>query len=300
MHKKRDKARDKWEEQVSDALYEVGRAVDRCWAALVRDMPEDRPSLLKTFHDLCKELQYLESIHSKIRRLRRVELLRTHLVMMKLEGDDPAARRQLKREFASAFELDSPVPFKLQGPKPQEYLTKERLVKGQELALEVGGGVIALDESIRQYLKSSGYADMGPRWPDYLDELTSLYDRPLLDCLQPPSKGAKPRREQIAREVLSILKEARESGGSIALSYELRHMAPPLTWGEVVYHFLRDPESTKGETGKALREYLRLFRKRSCLECGKLFPVSKSSLNLLCNSCSARLRQRNHRKGKVD
>ena len=68
--------------------------------------------------------------------------------------------------------------------------------------------------------------------------------------------------------------------------------------GEVVYHFLRDPANTKGKRGEALGEFLGLFRKRYCLECDELFTASKSSLRLVCQRCSNKLRKRRERERK--
>lgn len=278
---------------MSEELHELDRAIDRCRHILVHEIPEDTPSLLQIFHILCEELRHVELAHRKMHRLRTLGRLMMSLVMMDLEEREPQARRQLERELASVLDFDSFAPFNLHGLRLQ-CLPKERLDKGQVIALEVAEGVIELDRSVRKYLKGRGWADRGPRWPDYLNELTWLRDRELLDYLHLP-EGPKQREELIAREVISIVEKDQESHGSKKLRDDLRYMNPPLTWGEVVYHFLRAPETTKGERGRVLREFLSLFRKRYCLECDTLFTGPKSSPRLTCQRCYNKLRKQKER-----
>lgn len=273
---------------MSEELYELDQAIDCCRAALAQE----------DVYVLCKELRHLELIHRKMHRLRALGRLRVGLLMMDLEEREPQVRPQLKRELASVFDFDSPAPFNLHEVMPKKRLPKERLDKGQAIALEVGEGVIELDQSVRKYLKARGWADRGPRWPDYLNQLAWLRDRALLDYLRPASEGPKPDEEKVARQVLSLVEKNQESCGSRKLRDDLRGMGPPLTWGEVVYHFLRDPVNTKGKRGEALGEFLGLFRKRYCLECDELFTASKSSLRLVCQRCSNKLRKRKERERK--
>jgi len=289
---------------MSDELYELDQAIGRCAAALVQKLPEDTPGLLQTFRVLCEELRHLELIHSKMHQLRYFGRLIIGPVMRELEERDPQVRRQLKREFASVFDSDSGVPFNLHGVMSQKQLSKERLDKGQCLALVVGEGLIELAWSVQEYFKaleiSKGLEWMGkgPWWPDFLDELTRLHDSALLDYLHPPSEGQEPFEEELGREVLSLVEKDQESHGSKKLRDDLRDMNPPLTWGEVVYYILRAPENTKGERGRALREFLIPFFRRRCLECDELFTVSKSSLRLTCPRCSNKSRKRRERARK--
>ena len=155
--------------------------------------------------------------------------------------------------------------------------------------------VIKLDQSVRDYLRSSGLGDRGPRWSDYLNEVTWLCDRALLDYAKPPPEGQKPWEELMAWEVFSMVEKDQESHGTIRLREDLRDMDPPVTWGEVVYHFLREPETTRGEKGKALRDFLCLFKKRYCLECDKLFTWKSSRTGLICPTCLSKLRKRKQR-----
>lgn len=289
---------------MSEELYELDQAIGRCAAALVQKIPEDTPDLLQTFRVLCEELRHLELIHSKMHQLRYFGRLIIRPVMRELEERDPQVRQQLKRKLASVSDSDSRAPFNLRGVMPQKCLPKDRSYKGQVTALEVGEGVIELALSVQEYLKGFEYLkglewmDRGPWWPDFLDELTRLHDRALLDYLHPPSEGQEPFEEELAREVLSLVEKDKESHGSRKLSDELRHMNPPLTWGEVVYHILQAPENTKGKRGRALREFLIPFFRRRCLECDELFTVSKSSLCLTCPRCSNKLRKRRERERK--
>lgn len=295
---------------MSEELYELDRAIDHCRDALVHNIPDenvaDVPALLQTFHVLREKLWHLELIHRRMHRLRYFSRLIIRPVMRELEKRDPQVRRQLKRELASVFDFDSDsgVPFNLHGVMPQKRLPKGRLAKGQVIALKVGEAVIELARSVQEYLKDFEclkgleWMDRGPGWPDLLDELTRLHDRALSDYLHPPSEGQEPFEEELARELLSIEEKDRESHGNDKLSDELRHMNPPLTWGEVVYHILQDPDTTEGKRGRALREFLSPFRKRFCLECDELFTVSKSSLRLICPRCSTKLRKRRERERK--
>jgi len=212
--------------------------------------------------------------------------------MTALEEREPQAR-QLKRELASVFDVEPFAPFDLHGVTPWKHFSKERLDKGQELALAVGEGVVEFDRSAREDLRKDlpGWVDRGPQWPEYLNALTWLNDRALLDYIKPDWKEPKLSEELIARDVLSIVEKDQESHGSKKIRDHLRDMNPPLTWGEVVYHFLS--ETTKGESG-ALREFLSLFRKRYCLECDELFTAPKSS-RLTCRRCLNRLNKRKER-----
>jgi hypothetical protein len=219
------------------------------------------------------------------------------LVPKGARGISDTVWEQLKREVASVFDVDSFAPFNLRGIILQR-LSKERLAKGQSLALVVGEGLIELDRSVGEYLKDIGWADRGSRWPDYLNELTWLRDKVLLDYLHPCPEGLKPHEELLAREVLSIVEKGQESHGSKKLRDDLRDMNPPLTWGEVVYHFMQDPENTKGKRGRTLQEFLSLFRKRYCLECDELFTGPKSGPRLTCPRCSNKLRKRRERAKK--
>lgn len=295
---------------MSDELHELDQAIGRCAAALVQKLPDesvaDVPALLQTFHVLCEELRHLKLIHRKMHQVRYFGRLIIRPVMRKLEERDPQIRRQLKRELASVFDFDSDsdAPFNLHGLMPQKCLPQDRLAKGQAIALVIGEGVIELAWSVQEYLKGFEclkgleWMDRGPGWPDFLDELTRLHDRVLLDYLHPPSEGQEPFEEELAREVLSLVEKDQESHGSRKLRDDLRDMNPPLTWGEVVYHFLQDPENTKGKRGRTLREFLIPFFGRRCLECDELFTVSKSSLRLTCPRCSNKLRKRKERARK--
>lgn len=273
---------------MSEELYELDQAIDRCRAALAQE----------DIYALCKELRHLESIHHKMHRLRALGRLRLGLLMMELEEGEPQARRQLEKALVSVFDIDSFAPFNLHGMMPKKRLPKERLDKGQVTALEVGEGLIELDRSVRKYFKDRGWADRGPRWPEYLNQLTWLRDRVLLDYLQPASEGPKPDEEKVAREVLCIVEKSQESRGSRKLRDDLKDMDPPLTWGEVVYHFLHDPINIKGKRGEALGEFLGLFRRRYCLECDELFTAPKSGLRLVCQRCSNKLKKRKERERK--
>lgn len=284
-------------EHMSEELQKLDQSIDHCRVALSHKIPEDTLSLLQTFHVICEELRYLELIHRKMHMLRTSSRLKIGLVIMKLEESAPQSGRQVKSKLASVFDFDNPASFNLHRIKPK-HLTKDRLAKGQAIALVVGEGVIELDWSMREYLKRLGLADTGPLWPDYLNKLTWLHNRALLDYLQPSSEERKPYEELVAREVLSVVEKDQECHGSIKLSDDLRHMNPPLTWGEVIYHFLHDPQTTKGERGEALREFLSLFNKRYCLECDELFTASKSSLSITCPRCSSKLRKRRERERK--
>jgi hypothetical protein len=272
---------------MSKELDELDQAIDCCRAALTQE----------DFHVLCKELRHLELIHRKMHRLRTLGRLKIGLLMMDLEEREPQERRQLKKEVTSVFDVDSFAPFDLRGLMLQQ-LSKERLGKGESLALVVGEGLIEFDRSVREYLKALGWADRGSRWPDYLYELTWLRSKVLLDYLQPASEGLKPGEELLAREVLYIVEKDQESHGSKKLRDDLKDMTPPLIWGEVVYHFLRDPGTIKGERGRTLQEFLSLFRKRYCIECDELFTGPKSSPRLVCQRCSNKLKKRTERERK--
>ncbi len=288
---------------MSEELYELDRAIDRCRDVLAHKIPDesvaDVPALLQTFHVLWEELRHLELIHRKMHRLRTFGRLIMSVVMMDIEEHDPQVRRQLKRELASMLDFVSPAPFNLHGIMPQKRLPKDRLAKGQAVALVIGERVIEVACSGQEYAKGLGREDRASWWPDYLNELTWLHDRALLDYLQPASEGQKSSFEEgLARGILFMEEKDRESHGGKKLSDELRHMNPPLTWGEVVYHILQDPETTKGKRGRALREFLSLFRGRYCLECDELFVGPKSSPRLTCESCYNRLRKRKERRRK--
>ncbi len=248
---------------MSQELYELDQAISRCGAALVQKIPDesvaDVPTLLQAFHVLREELRHLELIHSEMHRLSYFGRLIIRPIMRRLEERDPQVRRQLERELASVFDSDSDsdsdTPFNLHGLMPQNRLHKDRSSKGQVIALEVGEAVIELAWSMQEYfdgsehLRSLRWMDRGPGWPDLLAELARLHDSALLDYPRPPSEGQEPFQEELPREVLSLVEKDRESRGSSELRDDLRDMNPPLTWGEVVYHFLQDPENTKGKRG---------------------------------------------------
>lgn len=296
-------------EQMSDELSELERAIDRCRTTLIHEISQDVPGLRQTFDLLCEELRHVESIHHKVHKLRSWGQLMMSLVMTALEEREPQARQRLKRELASVFDVEPFVPFDLHRVTPWKHFSKERLGKGQELALVVGEGIVDFDRSAREDLKhrkdlGPGWSDRGPQWPEHLNALTWLNDRPLLDFIEPPRnlplpahwKGPKLSEELIARGVLSIVEKYQESHGSKQLRDDLFRMNPPFTWGEVVHYFL--PETTMGERGEALSKFLSLFKKRYCWECNELFTGPKSSPRLSCPRCFNKLRKRKERRNE--
>ena len=90
------------------------------------------------------------------------------------------------------------------------------------------------------------------------------------------------------------------------LRQELKELTPPLTWGETLYHFLRDLEDNRGEPNadrqrKRVGKYLFPLREFYCLQCDRPFAVdSRHPGCFICKRCRATERKRKERQRKRD
>lgn len=93
-------------------------------------------------------------------------------------------------------------------------------------------------------------------------------------------------------------------GLSVELRQKLKSLVPPLTWGEIFYHFLRDLEDRRGEPNadrqrKCVGEYLSPLTEFYCLDCDQTFAVdSRHPGCFVCKRCRARERKRKQRQNE--
>lgn len=197
----------------------------------------------------------------------------------------------------------------------------------EDIALQICDALFRVEAKVKQYLESCGSDTEENRWPEWLVGLYNRYGNVKLQDFSDPAipsrqdlqdlpsgygsewlKGVDEGRfEYFAVVGHKVLQEAEserekerwERNHSIKpLTDILDELDPPLTWGEIVFHYISFlTESRDTEMLKELDPFFPL--KRHCIECGGVFELDKYNPGrFCCKTCSLRLRVQRHRDKK--
>ncbi|MDH5364347.1 MAG: hypothetical protein OEW82_04160 [Dehalococcoidia bacterium] len=171
----------------------------------------------------------------------------------------------------------------------------------QKLASSLTAALTKVCQSIDSELMTTGFNVKQPSWPFYF---TSLYkhfgDKPVKDFLQ--IKDTPELFEDLAHKVLEEAKgttikktemNLREYDRGIPFLAGLAKLKSPMTWGEVLYHFICEcgDKATLNQLGHFFS-----YRRR-CIECDELFEAKKYNPGVFrCHKCSNKLAVRRFRK----
>jgi len=195
------------------------------------------------------------------------------------------------------------------------------------IALEMCDALFRVEAKVEQYLESRGFDTVQNQWPMWLVGLYNRYgNMELQDFFDPaipsrrdysdlPSeyrsewlKGVDEGRfEYLALVGHEVLQEAEgerkkerwERNHSIKpLTDILSELDPPLTWGEIVFHYIS--YLTESRDTEMLKELDPFFpAKRHCIECGGVFELDKYNPGRFrCKTCSVRTRVQRYRAKK--
>ena len=133
------------------------------------------------------------------------------------------------------------------------------------------------------------------------DEARALFEFLVLVGHYPDRSVAHPETHDFAEEIWKMLDRDDDM-----LYRELKEMTPPVTWGETLYHFLRDLETHRGDPDadrqrKHVAQYLFPVREFYCVECDRPFPVdNRHPGRFICGRCRAKDRKRRERQRQRD
>lgn len=258
-----------------------------------------------------QRIELLDRAHRQLHRLRAAQLVRTGVERARLTDAMRSPKNGLERH---AWNLESGSPagdFSDLRLKLSKFKSLGNKLMRQGLAYEVVDAVQELDREVRNELKTRGLECNEPYWSEHLIGLYHrLTDKPLQSCLDPPVYSIEGDKQLfefydvLASEVLKKLvavreKERRESDHSKpTLLEELQGLAPPFTWGEVLYHYITYLTDNRDSIGlKALDKFFPT--QRYCLKCDRLFRVSKYNPgHFICPRCSAKARATRYRERK--
>ena len=197
----------------------------------------------------------------------------------------------------------------------------------EDIALQICEALFRVEAKVKQYLQCRGFDTEENQWPMWLVGLYNRYGNMKLQDFSDPAipsqqnfqnlpseyrsewlKGVDEGRFEyfavLGHEVLQdaeseCKKEWWERNHSIRpLSDILNELVPPLTWGEIVFHYISDLTES-GDTEK-LKELDPFFSaKRHCIDCGGVFEVDKYNPGRFrCKTCSLRARVQRYRAKK--
>lgn len=161
-------------------------------------------------------------------------------------------------------------------------------------ALFVFDAVIAYVESQLKQVRARAEDRSGGH--DDEDEARAIWELLALASLYHDQSIVDPQTQDFAQEIWKMLMERDDR-----LCHELKEMTPPLTWGETLYHFLRDLEANRADPEADRRQkdvwrYLSPAREFYCLECDRPFPIdSRHPGRFICRGCKSNERKRNQR-----
>lgn len=246
-----------------------------------------------------KELELLESVHERVHRLWSSEVLKV--------GLETSGRLKLKQ----LWKLDSDYPLyplddfsSFWANLQKKFWLLSNRKNRENLAFELIKSMSEITKSIENELKERGFTTR-----ELLrDRLLGLHHRckgkPVQDCLEPPKDeyGFYELHDQLASKTLKKTETERQkrrreiNSKTKELLEELSQLSPPLTWEEILFHFIKDEVSER----KKLSELFPPLIRRYCLECNKPFTLSKNNPGYFrCPKCSTKMRQRRKRGKKL-
>lgn len=238
-----------------------------------------------------REAELMARIHEAVHQLRDAlgtDIFLTYEVAASPLKEMPRLALEKPSEvFADLRVRRGSLPAKTRGMLPQRSATAVLVV--DELITYVGRQLKEI--RARAGDKSGGHEDE--------DEARAIFEFLALVSLYHDQSIVDPQTQDFAQEIWKMLMERDDK-----LCRELKDMTPPLTWGETLYHFLKDLEANRDAPDadrkkKGVWKYLFPAREFYCLDCDRPFPVdSRHPGRFICPRCRTKERKRRERQRK--
>lgn len=237
--------------------------------------------------DWARDADRIEQIHEAVHRLR--DALDSDMRIGYFTAGIPTEELpKLPRQTAVAPLID------LRAIRSSLSTMKRKLPERQVAAIDVVHGLM---DHVHKELKKvratdshlrGGHKEDEARWAFELLALVSHYqDKSIVDTAE---------IRDFAGEIWKALDDR--------LRQELRNLMPPMTWGEILLHFLTSLEDNRGDVSvkaqsNQIGKYLFPLQKFYCILCDQLFSLDKLHLGrFICPRCRARLRKQRERQRK--
>lgn len=186
-------------------------------------------------------------------------------------------------------------------------------VKEQLVSASLWDALIEVESDVKEELRGDGFESEKPLWSFWLVGLHNRYSEmkvqdffdpaiPSMRCYSdlPIRYQVEFRRYELFACIgYKIVKkaEARRQKEIWEIDHnrkplmdDLNELTPPLTWGEIIFHFVS--WLTEIRDRRSLRELERFIPAGHCIVCGKSFKVDKYNPGRFrCPTCNKRLRQ---------